>query len=163
MPCRGYKLLDASLIREQQAPWARWTRRWGSMTITEDITDWKSTSTVNLSITNCAPDTSYELEVCEFIPLPGDQMYQTWMDRGQGKPIEKTLEISPYAITDMRKAATNIRQHIDDSMQDYITRIVGDSDRLFWDTFCAAVKWSKIAPVSIDERDRTCIAFTYSM
>lgn len=144
VPCRESLLRSASLFREQQAPWYQWTRRWDSMTM-QDITDWDSMTTIDVRITNCAAKTSYPLEVRRFDPAPDDMIDQTWKEQG----VAKFHTIAPYAIADMRKAAANLHQHIDESIGIYLIGFVGDSDQIFWDTFRAAFEWSSLAPVSV--------------
>lgn len=145
MPCLRYWISDASLYREQKAPWSQWTLRWGSMDIL-DIEDWASATTITASVTNGVENASYQLELRQFLPKHGDMTYQTWTDH-LGAP--KYYPIPLYAIANMRSAATELRRYVNSNIANYLTGFVGRSDPLFWSTFYWAFRWSQDAAVSV--------------
>lgn len=110
-----------------------------------DIRDWSSMETIRVNISNCIKNVSYELELRSFKPLLGDQTFQIWKNRW-GHPTFHS--IPSYAILDMKAAARSIRLHVDGSIAFYLDKFLNDSDYVFWNTFVAAFKWSKKAPVS---------------
>lgn len=123
-----------------------------------DIKLWASTKVRKVRITHGYKDANYELELCQFVPLPDDMLYQEWTDRDRG--ITKHHPIPPYAIADMRQAATQIQQYVDSSIVKCLIGFLGNSDALFWDTFQVAFQWTKHASVSYGVRMYTAVNFT---
>lgn len=144
LPCLRYWISDAPLFREQRAPWYQWTRRWDSMDI-RDIETWRSAMTIRVRVTNGSENASYQLELREFLPRPGDMIDQSWRN---GRGVQYTHPILPYAIANMRNAAAEIRRYVDSNIANYLNGFIGHSDEIFWSTFCCAFQWSQNASVS---------------
>ncbi|KAK5449278.1 hypothetical protein LTS15_008820 [Exophiala xenobiotica] len=143
LPCFRYIITDASLYREQNAPYALFTKRWSTMEMI-DIDLWQSPETKTITITQDFGGTSYDLQVREFVPLPGDLLEEVWTDNG----IIKTHKIPPYAIADMEAAAKAIQGFVDRSMYAYIAKTAKE-DSLLWDTYLMAFRQLGSANVSI--------------
>lgn len=144
LPCLRYWISDASLFREQKAPWHQWTRRWASMDI-RDIETWASASAITVRVANGSENASYRLQLREFRPVPGDMIHQSWVDDNGNRKVHA---LPTYAIVNMRNAADEIRRYVDSNIANYLSDFVGRSDQIFWSTFCWAFQWSQNAFVS---------------
>lgn len=142
-PCVRCIITDASLYREQEAPFHLLTQRWKSMDMI-DITEWASDEIRTIQVTQGFGDAKYELEVREFVPLEGDLLEEYWTDN---YGVVRKQELPTYAIADMGKAATVYADFIDRSLAAYIDATVGRTDELLWYTYNMGHKHSHHAKV----------------
>lgn len=141
-----YNIIDASLYREQRAPYQFFSRRWQSMDLV-DITNWAADEVRTIEVTQVFLDAPYKLEVKRFIPVEGDLVTEVWTD---AKGVVRTHDIPPYALANMEKAAQTIQKFFDDSIGTYITAVVGQLDPLLWSTYMLAFKHAAQANVSFE-------------
>jgi hypothetical protein len=144
LPCLRTKVTNAiSLYREQKAPNTVWTKRWKDFTI-QNITEWASTRVRKIRLTQGIENTSYELEVREFVPMEGDLMEKFWTVNG----VRKAVKVPPYAIIDLEKAAKARLQFVNDNVGIYVTRGIDTSKALLRNTYERAIRHVKEASVS---------------
>ena len=89
-------------------------------------------------------NSSYELEVRQFVPIDGDLMYKFWIVNGD----ERKCFVPPYAIVDLEKAAQSRFQFIRDNFKTYIECSVSNYDELIQLTYERALRHSTEAKVN---------------
>lgn len=147
LPCLRYIITDASLYREQSAPYQLFSKRWQSMELV-DIADWASDEIRTIEVTQVFLNAPYKLEVRKFLPVEGDLIEERWSDE---RGIIRTHTIPPFALADMEKTSQSIQKFIDGNISKYIIGAVGSLNPLLWNTYLMAFKHSKKA-VMEDER-----------
>jgi hypothetical protein len=80
MPCVGYRVTDAALYREQQAPFHLFTQRWKSMDLV-DISEWADDEIRVIKISLDFLYAPFEVRVRRFVPAPGDMLEERWVDK----------------------------------------------------------------------------------
>jgi hypothetical protein len=130
--CFRYKVPDAHLYREQNAPLQMYSRRWQSMDMV-DIQEWASKEMVTLQISNISIDAPFELRVRKFVPVEGDVTDRAWFDKTTNSM--RVCRIPPYAIASMAQASEAYEKMIESNVANYVTHMVGNLDRLVWDTY----------------------------
>ena len=143
LPCLRYKITDASVNREQIAPFQLFSQRWQDMDLV-DITGWRSHETKTIEVTQTFLYAPYPIEVREFIPLEGDMLEEKWTDGA----VMKSHRIPPYALADMEKTAQTMRSFLDRSIITYVKGTIGNLDALLRTTYQMAIVYSQEAPVS---------------
>jgi hypothetical protein len=109
----------------------------------ENITSWASPHTKTIKVTQDYGQTAIEFEVREFVPMKGDMLHRKWAD---GR-LFKSVPIPNYAIVDMAAALQAHREHIVSDGPQYFKSALEYKDRLLWDTYRMANKYSNTAAV----------------
>ena len=143
LPCLRYKITDASVYREQFAPFQLFSQRWQNMNLV-DITDWRSQKIEAIKVTQMFLHAPYFIAVREFIPLEGDVLEEKWTDGD----VTKSHRTPPYALADMQKTAQTMRCFLDRSIIPYIEGTIGNMDALLRSTYQMAIVYAREAPVS---------------
>ncbi|KAK3682997.1 hypothetical protein B0T22DRAFT_385649 [Podospora appendiculata] len=137
MPCYRYIVTDASLYREQQAPYQVYSKRWQSMDIVNiPATDWAAADTPTIVVSPYYIEAPFKFRVRKFIPAPGDLMEQRWTTRNGVQRIA----IPEYALADMQEAARDMKDYIEMNVWRFIAVTVGPLDPLLWETYAMAFR-----------------------
>ncbi|KAI1334274.1 hypothetical protein F5Y15DRAFT_402168 [Xylariaceae sp. FL0016] len=146
MPCVRYRVTDAALYREQQAPFYLFSQRWKSMDLV-DITDWADDEVRSIQISQSFLHAPYEVRVRKFIPMPGDMLEEKWTDRN-GKSV--TFAVPPYGIVNMEEAGQSLLGMIEREAGNYLNSTVGrlGGDQLIWETYVTGFKRADAAPTT---------------
>jgi len=137
MPCYRYIVTDASLFREQRAPYQVYSRRWQSMDIVNiPAGDWASAAIRTIIVAPVNIDAPFQFHVREFIPADGDLLEEQWMTPTgrQSVPIPK------FAVAEMHEAAAGLKEYIERNVSNFIAVIVGPLDQLLWETYTMAFR-----------------------
>ncbi|KAK0744774.1 hypothetical protein B0T21DRAFT_380941 [Apiosordaria backusii] len=142
MPCYRYIITDASLYREQKAPYQLFSRRWQSMDIVDiPSSDWAPSSrTRTIVVTHLNVSTPFAFQVREFMPAEGDKMEDEVID-----PVDGTVTKMPiprFAVAEMKNTAERMRAFVDGNIYNFITATVG-SDELLWETYLMAFRQTR--------------------
>ncbi|KAI1138635.1 hypothetical protein F5Y05DRAFT_45398 [Hypoxylon sp. FL0543] len=135
LACLRLIITDASIYREQPAPYQGFSKRWQNMDIV-DIQDWASEEVKTIYISQAFLDAPYPVKVREFIPREGDLIEEKWVTNG----VEKSHWVPRYALADMEKHAEELQAFIDHNVGKYIVGAIGTEDDFLWDTYCMAFK-----------------------
>lgn len=154
MPCYRYIITEASLYREQKAPWQIFSRRWQSMDIVDiSSSDWAPSSRIRtIMVSHLNVPTQFAFQVREFIPTAGDILEDEVTD-----PVEGTVTKVPlprFAVADMKATAENMRGFVDGNVHNFITAMVG-RDELLWETYLMAFRQVGLARVSLILKQRS--------
>lgn len=137
MPCYRYIITDASLYREQRAPFQLYTKRWQSMDIVNiPETDWASSEIRTVEVSPNHVFAPFKFRVREFIPVEGDLLEEQWTTP-HGK---QTIALPRYAVADMHEAANDMKEYIERNISNYIAVTVGHLDQLLWETYTHAFR-----------------------
>ncbi|KAI5918987.1 hypothetical protein F4810DRAFT_703882 [Camillea tinctor] len=136
LPCLRWIITDSSLYREQVMPYQLFSRRWQSMDLV-DISNWASSETKTIRISQIFLDAPYEVEVREFVPVEGDMIDAIWTSGS----VVKRQRAPLYALSNMEKTARMLRQFIDANIARYIYGVAEGLDPLFWNTYMFAFRY----------------------
>lgn len=145
LPCLRYLITDASLYREQRAPYQLFSQRWQSMDLV-DIDLWASDEIRKIEISPVFVNAPFELEVRRFVPFEGDMLQEKWTDENRNI---KTHDIPPYAIASMEATAQAFQSYVDRNISTYLVGAIGNLDVLLWTTYTTAFQHSSEAAVSL--------------
>lgn len=147
LPCSRLKVTNRiSLYREQVKPNPIWTKRWKNFTL-QNIKYWASTTIRKIKVSQGMGNSSYELEVRQFLPMDGDLMEKFWTVEG----VKRAYPVSPYAIVDLEKAAQSRLRFLQDNVRTYINCSINNSDQLIRVTYERAMRHAEQAPVRSPE------------
>ncbi|KAM5525211.1 hypothetical protein FOXYSP1_01254, partial [Fusarium oxysporum f. sp. phaseoli] len=135
-PCLRYKITDIRLFKPGQVPGYEWTRRWTN-NISDPIQSWATTEeprTIYLS--EGLSNKFVKVKVQRFIPQAGDKLERTWDYKG----VKKSVKIPPYAMVNLEEAKKEYLDHIENSMQDAFTKLLGPPEGLLFRTYLRAWK-----------------------
>ncbi|KAF8846805.1 hypothetical protein BDZ45DRAFT_608397 [Acephala macrosclerotiorum] len=141
LPCLRYIISDASVYREQAAPYQLFSKRWQNMELI-DITTWASEETKTIVISQIFLDAPYQVKVKEFVPVEGDMLEEQW----NSGSVVKSHKIPRYALADMEETAQMLQDFIDKSVAKYILGALAPrnsgktEDELLYYTYMAAFK-----------------------
>ncbi|KAI0139132.1 hypothetical protein F4776DRAFT_654250 [Hypoxylon sp. NC0597] len=147
LPCLRLIITDATIYREQLAPYQGFSKRWQNMDIV-DIQDWASDEVKTIYISQAFLDAPYPVEVREFIPREGDLVEEKWITDGK----ERTHRVPEYALANMEKHAEDLQAFIDKNVGTYIVGAIGTADEFLWKTFCMAFRQVKEAETAQERR-----------
>lgn len=137
MPCYRYIVTDASLFREQRAPYQVYSRRWQSMDIVNiPAGDWASATVRTIVVSPVHIDAPFQFQVREFIPADGDLLEEQWMT-ATGK---QSVPIPKFAVAEMHEAAADLKEYIERNVSNFIAVTVGPLDQLLWETYTMAFR-----------------------
>ncbi|KAK3395142.1 hypothetical protein B0H63DRAFT_462729 [Podospora didyma] len=137
MPCYRYIVTDASLYREQAAPYQGFTKRWQSMDIIDIPTnDWASPEIRTIVVSPNYVYAPFEFRVREFIPIEGDLLEEKWMT-ATGM---QTAPIPRYALAEMHRTARDMKDYIERNTHNFINATVGSMHPLLWGTYLMAFR-----------------------
>lgn len=137
MPCYRYIVTDASLFREQRAPYQVYSRRWQSMDIVNiPAGDWASATVRTIVVSPVHIDAPFQFHVREFIPADGDLLEEQWMTP-TGK---QSVPIPKFAVAEMHEAAADLKEYIERNVSNFIAVTVGSLDQLLWETYTMAFR-----------------------
>jgi len=137
MPCYRYIITDASLYREQRAPYQVYSRRWQSMDIVNiPATGWASSEIRTIVVSPNDISAPFEFQVREFIPVEGDLLEEQWMT-AQGK---RTIPLPRYAVADMHQTANDMKRYVERNISNFIAKRIGNLDQLLWETYTRAFR-----------------------
>jgi hypothetical protein len=142
LPCIRDKIVQASLFDKGEHPQFIWSRRWKSMKIV-DIQNWVSPEIKTIKLTQRFGNTSYELQVRQFVPEEGDSLERRWKSNG----IQKSHFCAPYAIHKMEEAARTLKQFVDRNVIANVKHYINDNDGLLYPVYAMALKYSTQAEV----------------
>jgi len=108
-----------------------WTTRWSEKL--DKISQWASTRTKTISITEGFCAKPLALEVAEFVPMPGDMLERSWVAQG----IKKSVYIPPYALFDIAKAESSYEDYINDRGAEFFLKALNPMDGLMRATYSA--------------------------
>ena len=109
-----------------------------------EIAEWQSLEVKEVTITQGVGSTSYDIQVREFIPQPGDALAREWSSGG----VPQSYQCAPYAIADMHRTAHQLEHFVNDNVVNSIEYYTDETDQLIRDTYVMARRYSRIAPVS---------------
>lgn len=122
------------LFKPGQVKGFEWTRRWAEG-IADDISQWASSDTKNVCVTEGYTSRPVQLRVRRFIPQEGDALERTWVYNG----TRKSVMIPPYAIVNIDEAKAAYTEHINQGVNECCKRIVSNKDKLIWGTYGLAL------------------------
>ncbi|KAL2836367.1 hypothetical protein BJY01DRAFT_59075 [Aspergillus pseudoustus] len=136
LPCLRWIITDVSLYREQDMPCQLFSRRWQSMDLI-DITEWASSETKTITLSQICVDAPYDVEVREFVPMEGDMLESTWVSGS----FVKRHRMPMYALVSMESAATTLKWLTQKYVGKYIVQTIGNLDLLIWTTYFFAFEY----------------------
>ncbi|KAI1760395.1 hypothetical protein GGR53DRAFT_89129 [Hypoxylon sp. FL1150] len=140
MPCLRYKITDVKLFKPGNVKGYEWTRRWVEG-IPDDISNWASTETRRVRVTEGYTDQTVELRVRRFIPLEGDRLDRSWVHNG----AQKRVTIPPYAIVNLEEAKRTYDNYIKQSLPECCKKVLTGKDKLLLMTYATAIKMTNDA------------------
>jgi hypothetical protein len=148
LPCMRYKLTEVRLFREGSLAVGReWSHRWSNNKM-NNITAWASTEMKKIHVTQDYGPNAIVFEVREFVPMEGDMLQRQWSDNG----VIKSITMPNYAIVDMAAALQAYKEFIVNEGPQFFRSTIDYNDRLLWDTYTMALRFSKNSPL-VDERE----------
>jgi hypothetical protein len=111
-----------------------------------EIAEWRSQEVKTIEITQDLGGASYKLRVREFTPVDGDALARSWVTGG----VTKYYECPPYAIVDMEQAGVEYMQYVDNNIATAIESEIDETNKLLWNTYSMAFRYSEFAEVSLD-------------
>ncbi|KAK0732900.1 hypothetical protein B0T26DRAFT_633909, partial [Lasiosphaeria miniovina] len=150
MPCYRYIVTDASLYREQQAPYQLFSKRWQTMDIVDiPANGWASSDIRTIVVSPNHLDAPFAIRVREFIPVEGDLLEEQWMTQNGMQRVA----IPRYAVASMQEAAADMTDYIERNIHNFISVTIGNLDHLIWETYMTAFRHIGTAAVRTpDER-----------
>jgi hypothetical protein len=109
-----------------------------------EIKKWRSQEIKTIQITQDLGGASYELRVREFAPVEGDALARRWVTDG----TPRSYECAPYAIANMKQAGMEYMQYIDKNIATAIESEIDETNKLLWNTYSMAYRYSEFAEVS---------------
>lgn len=110
-----------------------------------EISKWRSQEIKTIEITQDLGGASYKLRVREFAPVDGDALARSWVTGG----VTKYYECPPYAIVNMKQAGVEYMQYVDNNIATAIESEIDETDKLLWNTYSMAFRYSEFAEVSL--------------
>ncbi|KAH7170959.1 hypothetical protein EDB81DRAFT_876970 [Dactylonectria macrodidyma] len=129
-PCLRYKITDIRLFKPGQVPGYEWTRRWNN-NISDPIQSWESEDLKTILISDGLSAKCVSVQVRRFIPQPGDKLVRTWDYKG----TKQSVQIPPYALVKLEDVKTAYSTHIQQSMRDAFSHILGRRESLLFQTY----------------------------
>ncbi|KAK0669846.1 hypothetical protein QBC41DRAFT_223005 [Cercophora samala] len=159
MPCYRYIITDASLYREQKAPWQVLSRRWQSMDIVDiPSSDWVPSSSIRtIIVRHLNVPTSFEFQVREFTPVEGDKVEDEVTDPVTGRVTK--VPLPRFAVADMKTTAERMKGFVDGNIYNFITATVG-RDELLWETYLMAFRQVGLAKT---KQEQTLLSNTFRL
>lgn len=111
-------------------PGYEWTRRW-SNNISDPIQSWASENLKTIHISAGISRHTLKVEVREFIPQAGDKLERTWDYKG----TKRSVEIPPYASINLENVKKAYENHIQESLKDAFTKLLGPREGLLYQTY----------------------------
>ncbi|PTD13522.1 hypothetical protein FCULG_00003164, partial [Fusarium culmorum] len=130
-PCLRYKITDIRLFKPGQVPGYEWTRRWTN-NISDPIQSWATEEPRTIYLSGGCRT----IKVQRFIPQAGDKLERTWDYQG----VKKSVTIPPYAMVNLEEVKSEYLNHIESTMQDAFTKLLGSPDGLLFRTYLRAWK-----------------------
>lgn len=146
MPCLRYKITDVKLFKPGNVKGYEWTRRWVEG-IPDDISQWASSETRRVRVTEGYTEQTVELRVRQFIPQDGDRLDRSWVYNGSRKKVT----IPPYAIVNLEEAKRTYDNYIKRSLPECCKKVLAGKDRLLLLTYGTAIKISNDASTNPKE------------
>lgn len=140
-PCLRYRISDAKVFAKADHPRFIWTRRWKNMTIV-DIAKWRSQEIKTIRVTQDVADTSYQLQVREFVPEPEDALERTW----KTNKIKRSYKCTPFAIANMEESSAELKSFVERTVGESIshyTNKTDQTDKLLRDSYDMAYTYSQ--------------------
>ncbi|KAI1805004.1 hypothetical protein F4811DRAFT_561434 [Daldinia bambusicola] len=145
MPCLRYKITDVKLFKPGNVKGYEWTRRWIEG-IPDDISQWASSETKIVKVTEGYTEQAVELRVRQFVPQEGDRLERSWVYEGN----RRRVKIPPYAIVNLEEAKSTYTNYIGQSLPECCKKVVG-KEKLLLATYGAAIRASR--DQSIDPKE----------
>ncbi|KAL7628686.1 hypothetical protein AAE478_000201 [Parahypoxylon ruwenzoriense] len=146
MPCLRYKITDVKLFKPGQVKGYEWTRRWVEG-IPDDISQWASSETRRVKVTEGYTEQPVELRVRQFVPQDGDALERSWVHNG----TRRWVKIPPYAIVNLEEAKGTYTNYIKQGLPECCKKVLSGKERLLLVTYGAAIKASRDS--SIDPKE----------
>jgi len=138
MPCYRYIITDASLYREQRAPYQVYSRRWQSMDIIDiPKSDWASPEIRTIIVSPNHLDAPFQFAVRKFYPVEGDLLEEQWVTPSGEK---KAVPVPPFAVADMHATAADMKKYVERNISHFIAKAIGNEDPLLWETYTEAFR-----------------------
>ncbi|KAI0848887.1 hypothetical protein F5Y00DRAFT_269827 [Daldinia vernicosa] len=137
MPCLRYKITDVKLFKPGNVKGYEWTRRWIEG-IPDDISQWASSETKIVKVTEGYTEQAVELRVRQFVPQDGDKLERSWVHEG----TRKRVKIPPYAIVNLEEAKSTYTNYIRQWLPECCKKVVG-KEKFLLATYGAAIKASR--------------------
>ncbi|KAK6948664.1 hypothetical protein Daesc_010434 [Daldinia eschscholtzii] len=137
MPCLRYKITDVKLFKPGNVKGYEWTRRWIEG-IPDDISQWASTETKIVKVTEGYTEQAVELRVRQFVPQEGDRLERSWVHEGN----RRRVKIPPYAIVNLEEAKSTYTNYIRLWLPECCKKVVG-KERFLLATYGAAIRASR--------------------
>ncbi|KAM0359097.1 hypothetical protein ACHAP4_003999 [Fusarium culmorum] len=134
-PCLRYKITDIRLFKPGQVPGYEWTRRWTN-NISDPIQSWATEEPRTIYLSGGLSNKCVKVKVQRFIPQAGDKLERTWDYQG----VKKSVTIPPYAMVNLEEVKSEYLNHIESTMQDAFTKLLGSPDGLLFRTYLRAWK-----------------------
>ncbi|KAI1847401.1 hypothetical protein JX266_006626 [Neoarthrinium moseri] len=134
LPCLRYKITDVRLFKPGQVKGHEWTRRW-TEGIADDISQWASSETRMVCVTEGYTQRPVRLRVRKFIPQEGDALERSWVHNG----VRRSVEVPPYAIVNLDEAKSTYTDHIGAGLKECCRRVVTTKDKLIGGTYGLAL------------------------
>jgi hypothetical protein len=134
-PCLRYKITDIRLFKPGQVPGYEWTRRWTN-NISDPIQSWATEEPRTIYLSGGLSNKFVKVKVQRFIPQAGDKLERTWDYKG----IKKSVTIPPYAMVNLEEVKAEYLNHIESTMQDAFTKLLGPPEGLLFRTYLRAWK-----------------------
>ncbi|KAI1409767.1 hypothetical protein F5Y13DRAFT_87992 [Hypoxylon sp. FL1857] len=138
MPCLRYKITDVKLFKPGNVKGYEWTRRWIEG-IPDDISNWASSETKRVKVTEGYTEQTVELRVRQFIPQDGDKLERSWVHEG----TRRNVKIPPYAIVNLEEAKNTYTTYIKQWLPECCKKVLSGKDKLLLVTYGAAIKASR--------------------
>jgi hypothetical protein len=111
-----------------------------------EISEWRSPEIKTIEVTQDLGGASYKLQVREFVQVDGDALARSWVTGG----VTKYYECPPYAIVNMQQAGVEYMQYVDNNIATAIESEIDETNKLLWNTYSMAFRYSVFAQVSSD-------------
>ncbi|CEI64192.1 hypothetical protein FVEN_g9033 [Fusarium venenatum] len=134
-PCLRYKITDIRLFKPGQVPGYEWTRRWTN-NISDPIQSWATEEPRTIYLSGGLSNKFVKVKVQRFIPQAGDKLERTWDYKG----VKKSVTIPPYAMVNLEEVKAEYLNHIESTMQDAFTKLLGPPEGLLFRTYLRAWK-----------------------
>jgi len=126
-PCFRYIITDASLYREQKAPYQGFTRRWQTMDLVDiPSTGWASSEVRTITVSPNHVHAPLSFRVRQYIPVEGDLLEEVWMEKAQDRrgeviEVERRMPVPRWAVLNMSEVAKDMAGYIEHGVATFIT------------------------------------------
>jgi hypothetical protein len=103
-----------------------------------EIEEWRTPEIKTITLTQDVEGLTYDLQVREFIPVEGDSLSRAWRTNGE----EKMHAVTNYAIAYMAQTGLEFAAFAEKSIRQFIKFYIDRNDKLMWNTYCMAYKYS---------------------